>query len=85
MLARGCWSDCARLCGAILDAGQQIGLTMPPEERRVLEGDISQLRQQLGETEFAVAWAAGQLLALDQAAGEVQVWLDSPSASNQCA
>ena len=85
MLARRCWSDCARLCGAILDAGQQIGFTMPPEERRVLEDDIRQLRQQLGEAEFATAWTAGQQLGLDQAAGEVQIWLDSPFAQDQTA
>ena len=58
---------------------------MPPEERRVLEDDIRQLRQQLGEAEFATAWTAGQQLGLDQAAGEVQIWLDSPFAQDQTA
>ncbi|MEZ4769137.1 MAG: hypothetical protein R2844_12025 [Caldilineales bacterium] len=75
MLASGAWSECVQLCGGILDAGQRMGLVMPPEERRALEIDLSQLRQQLDEAGLAAAWAAGQQLSLDQAAGHAQSWL----------
>lgn len=43
-----------------------INAPIPPFDRNGIQAQVAQLRQHLGEAEFAAAWAAGQALPLDE-------------------
>lgn len=43
-----------------------INAPIPPFDRNGIQAQVAQLRQHLGATEFAAAWAAGQALALEE-------------------
>lgn len=57
-----------RLYGACEALRHAIGFTSAPGARRDFEHDLTLLREQLGEADFAAAWAMGASMTLDQAA-----------------
>jgi len=57
----------ARLLGAAEGLFDALGCTWDPDERAELERHMAAVRTTLGEEAFAAAWAAGQVLSLDQA------------------
>jgi len=60
------WERAARLFGAAERLGETIGSLIAPIERAECERDMAAARAALGEPAFAVAWAAGQALTLDE-------------------
>jgi hypothetical protein len=57
----------ARLLGAAAALRESCSLPIPPIERSDRDGVIAAVRSSLGETVFAVDWAAGRASPLDQA------------------
>ena len=49
---------------------ERIGAQMQPFDRRLYEAAVADARKALGEDAFAVAWAAGRRLDLEQAVAE---------------
>jgi hypothetical protein len=68
--AQGHAERVARLHGAAEALGTVMRKPLSSTKRTDLEHFIAALRAQLGEHAFAVAWAAGQALTLEQAVAE---------------
>lgn len=60
----------ARLWAAASQLRKKINAPLPPHEQANYDRAISAARQQLGETAWAAAWAAGELLTVDEACSE---------------
>ena len=61
------WERAARLFGASARLGEAIGVAMASIEQVECDRDTAAARAALGEPAFAMAWAAGQALTLDEA------------------
>jgi tetratricopeptide (TPR) repeat protein len=68
--ARGQAERAARLGGAAQAAREALGLPLEPYEQAGQEQAMAALRAALGEERFAVAWAEGQALSVEQALAE---------------
>jgi predicted ATPase/transcriptional regulator with XRE-family HTH domain/Tfp pilus assembly protein PilF len=65
--AQGQLDRAARLGGAAEIQRDVLGVPLPPEQRADHERAVRDMRATLDEAAFAVAWAAGRALSLDQA------------------
>lgn len=65
--ARGDAGRGARLLGAATAIREKVGAPLPPVDRAEHERHSTELREQLGETEFAAALAEGRALTFEQA------------------
>jgi hypothetical protein len=57
----------ARLWGCAQKLRQDIGTPQPPTERALHEPYLALTREGLDEASFAIAWAFGQTMSVDQA------------------
>ncbi|MGH2599929.1 MAG: tetratricopeptide repeat protein, partial [Dehalococcoidia bacterium] len=69
-VARGDAVRAARLSGAAAALREAIGLQLPAASRARLDKVAADACAALGEATFTAAWAAGQVLSLDQAVAE---------------
>jgi hypothetical protein len=69
-VTRGQAERAARLGGAAQAAREVLGLPLEPYEQAGQEQARAALRAALGEERFAVAWAEGQALSVEQALAE---------------
>ncbi len=67
LTAQGRVAQAVRLYAAASALREMIGAPVPPSERAPYERNMADWRRQLGEAEFAEAWALGRALTLDQA------------------
>ncbi|HZS89438.1 MAG TPA: hypothetical protein VFE42_18350, partial [Chloroflexota bacterium] len=75
--ARGEPERVARLAGMAAAVRAALGAPLRAPAREEHEGRIAEARARLGEARFAAAWAAGQVLSLEQVLAEV----DAPAES----
>jgi hypothetical protein len=61
------WTRTARLCGAVAVAREAPNACVLPAERAAWEARNAAVRAALGEEAFAMAWAAGRTMPLDDA------------------
>ena len=78
--ARGQAGRAARLYGAAAALREAIGVPLPPADRAVHDRGLAAARAGLGEAAFAIAWAAGQALPLEQAVADALEPADAPPA-----
>jgi len=71
-MACGQAAHAVQLCGAAARLRTEVGAPAPPPERRPLEQTITAARSNLGDTDFAAAWAQGQLSSMEQTVALVQ-------------
>jgi predicted ATPase/class 3 adenylate cyclase/DNA-binding CsgD family transcriptional regulator len=60
-------AEAARLFGASTAVASSIGLVRPPARQPAYDADVAAARQQLDQAAFAVAWAEGEALTIDEA------------------
>jgi non-specific serine/threonine protein kinase len=68
--ALGLPARAARLLGAAESVRESIGRTLTPVERTVFDRYAATIRAQIGDATFAVMWAEGQKMTLEQAKSE---------------
>ena len=68
--ARGPASTARATVGAVVPLHARFGVSSFPAEQTAYERQLLAARAQLGEEAYAVAWAAGQALTLEQAIAE---------------
>jgi hypothetical protein len=68
--AQGEPARAARLCAAAAALRDAIGAPLPPLDRAAHDRTVDAARAALGGDTFAVAWAAGRVLPLEQAIAE---------------
>jgi predicted ATPase/class 3 adenylate cyclase len=66
-LVQGKPGRAARLYAAAEDMRQHIGAPRPPRRHESYEREVASLRRELGEEEFATAWAEGEAMTPEQA------------------
>jgi non-specific serine/threonine protein kinase len=67
----GALDDAARLCGAIARSRQRPGLVRKPAAERRWLGELTTLRQRLGDRAFEEAWLQGQAWDINEALRQV--------------
>lgn len=66
----GCWRPAAHVLGAATALLDELGANLGPEDRLLYDRHVELLRGGLGEDVFAVAWAEGRNMPLEQAIDE---------------
>jgi predicted ATPase/DNA-binding CsgD family transcriptional regulator len=83
-LAAGQFEPAVRLLAAEAALEDAMGLMRSADQRAARERDISAAREAMGEAAFAVTWAAGRALPLEQAIAEAMA-VKAPPAPSQAA